>query len=808
MKTLVGEVLTSPKMIGSVSVVKSLSGNVGAKTISVGEDGATFIPSVSEDGVISWTNDKELSNPQPVNIKGSKGDDGVSPIVTVEEIAGGHRVTITDKDGSKAFDVMDGVDGGGGDGGTSVPSDWLAAPGESGHVLNRTHYDEIVVEGGTIFPAADVKFNTSMAMLTGLNTDDVVSGGEYIVSWNGTTYKCTAFLLSEADPYSLVIGNGYLLGGNVDTGEPFCLSDIGSFVCAITKTNSAPETVRIQVDAVRKVVTHKLDPRFLPDGIGGGEQADLNAAEGEPGHVLNRTHWVEHVEVLPETSLTLNAGEDYFLLSDNLNLIIGREYTVKWNGVEYTCTATAVEDANELLFVALGNLAESDFPAVASDEPFLIAEAAADDSFLEIHPLDDSTSLTISIRENIVRKLDNKYLDMDWIPSKVGRVILEEQTVENGRLEAIDAQYRVNGTPIIVYVNGVPHETKIVVEGYECYANFTAMDSVSIHGEVSLVFNDLATVIYLTNLNGQNVKICLAEYEKIPQEYLPDNNAVQYTEQTLTEEQKAQARQNIGAAAVGDSGGSGGVTSWNDLPGKPFGSEFVDILPETTVDIDSDAGFGVIPAELALEVGKEYAIMYNGVEYRVSNGMEFGGQFYIGNIGVLAEGLPITEEPFVIVYSIIGEDDAGNSLYGWAIVPLDGSASVTLSIRGEVVTQIPDKYIPSRACVIDVDIGSHRSFFIDIDTTELVDALLYDLPIYVNIKKEYMKDNIIERLQAWPTTSTVVLLDVDIANIKDYVNFMLASGAEKSNFPIVLNALTVDGTAVEIITININTNET
>lgn len=41
-----------------------------------GDDGATFTPSVSSEGVISWTNDKNLDNPTPVNIKGPKGDIG------------------------------------------------------------------------------------------------------------------------------------------------------------------------------------------------------------------------------------------------------------------------------------------------------------------------------------------------------------------------------------------------------------------------------------------------------------------------------------------------------------------------------------------------------------------------------------------------------------------------------------------------------------------------------------------------------------------------------------------------------------
>ena len=41
-----------------------------------GEPGTTFTPSVSEAGVISWTNDGGLENPTPVNIKGPRGDQG------------------------------------------------------------------------------------------------------------------------------------------------------------------------------------------------------------------------------------------------------------------------------------------------------------------------------------------------------------------------------------------------------------------------------------------------------------------------------------------------------------------------------------------------------------------------------------------------------------------------------------------------------------------------------------------------------------------------------------------------------------
>lgn len=41
-----------------------------------GEDGATFIPYVSDEGILSWTNDKGLKNPASVNIMGPRGLQG------------------------------------------------------------------------------------------------------------------------------------------------------------------------------------------------------------------------------------------------------------------------------------------------------------------------------------------------------------------------------------------------------------------------------------------------------------------------------------------------------------------------------------------------------------------------------------------------------------------------------------------------------------------------------------------------------------------------------------------------------------
>lgn len=55
---------------------------------------------------------------------GEAGTDGVSPTINVAEITGGHRLTITNASGTQTVDVMDGKDGADGTGGTAAAADW------------------------------------------------------------------------------------------------------------------------------------------------------------------------------------------------------------------------------------------------------------------------------------------------------------------------------------------------------------------------------------------------------------------------------------------------------------------------------------------------------------------------------------------------------------------------------------------------------------------------------------------------------------------------------------------------------------
>lgn len=79
--------------------------------VNGGADGATFIPSVSSDGVLSWTNNKGYTNPTSVNIKGADGKDGkdgvnganiVSTVLQGQDANGGNIYKQTFSNGATA----------------------------------------------------------------------------------------------------------------------------------------------------------------------------------------------------------------------------------------------------------------------------------------------------------------------------------------------------------------------------------------------------------------------------------------------------------------------------------------------------------------------------------------------------------------------------------------------------------------------------------------------------------------------------------------------------------------------------------
>lgn len=184
---------------------------------------------------------------------------------------------------------------------------------------------------------------------------------------------------------------------------------------------------------------------------------------------VDRTHWVEQgemVEILPETTLTVD-DDGIAQAAPTGEMVPGETYIINWNGTEYECTTVMGEG------YMFGNLG-----ATEAGEPFM--GAFGPEGFIEegspaiiaFIPIDGSTEFTVSVykRSETVHKLDNKYLDLDWLPTGKKEFLIPEQSVAATELfdsamymgdcsvgEAISFPVGVN-TPVYICVNGVEYE--------------------------------------------------------------------------------------------------------------------------------------------------------------------------------------------------------------------------------------------------------------------------------------------------------------------------------------------------------------
>ena len=322
-----------------------------------------------------------------------------------------------------------------------------------GYVKNRTHWKEVISEKAEILPNTTVSFKSEMSSVTGIGKNHITEGVTYIVTWNGKKYECIAHKYG----YDLYLGNSALVGDTEnDTGEPFTFEAFGATSCYIYKNTNTAEDVTFRVETPDNVVYHKLDGNYLPEG--------LPYTDGGM------------VEILPETQ-PIRQGENEYMIADVIRgMEVGGIYTVTYNGVEYECSA-AEGDFDGITVLTLGNGSAIGFPGV-TDDPFfaiILPEEIAEESggggiFIS---LDDATSVTLSISGNggTVHKLDNKYLDLGWIPNYKRVQVAAEKTVTPGSnvpkeneygFPDLNASMVYEGQKLIIVWNGTEYKATVV----------------------------------------------------------------------------------------------------------------------------------------------------------------------------------------------------------------------------------------------------------------------------------------------------------------------------------------------------------
>ena len=365
-----------------------------------------------------------------------------------------HALTINGKtyDGSSAVSVT--VEGG---------ADWNAANGQPGHVLNRTHYVEI----DTVLLNDTVTFTAGSCYLNGpyLDADEVqlVAGASYAINYNGAVDECVA--VDDGD-------GSVWLRPNLPAEIQYVRANLDEGVSAemIIWPSEGLDATEADVKIVlTSEIIHKLDKKFLPDDIGGGMgSADWNAAEGEPGHVKHRTHWidVDIVEILPETQAKIQSSQYDEALSfvPLLEVKQGDIITVAINGMEYKCAAQAFQ--NNMYVFGDGNY--FGFGNSGAGEPFCVLYMAGSNSGVYV-----KQDCTISIYKDnsIIHKLDPKFLPeinpfgdrvvfvhLDLVNMKLSHTLAElDALVSEGKSFFVPEQPQATVTPgmEMIYVDAV-----------------------------------------------------------------------------------------------------------------------------------------------------------------------------------------------------------------------------------------------------------------------------------------------------------------------------------------------------------------
>lgn len=138
--------------------------------------------------------------------------------------------------------------------------------------------------------------------------------------------------------------------------------------------------------------------------------SDWNAAEGEPGHVLNRTHWAEGDVTLYEMDGEWDSETSCFYYNNAIPLQEGETYIVYWDGVPYTCIAFAYYDG-----ISIGDPTVEDPEwEQSSGEPFIFY-GSSNHTTVVASDFETNHTFTVQAGAEKIHKLDDKFLpNPDW----------------------------------------------------------------------------------------------------------------------------------------------------------------------------------------------------------------------------------------------------------------------------------------------------------------------------------------------------------------------------------------------------------
>ena len=257
------------------------------------KDGTTYVPSVSDEGIISWTNKEGLPNPDPVNIKGAQGEpgtpgepgqpgvDGQAATIQIGEVTTlepGQPATVTNTGTDTAaildFGIPRGEDGtGGGDTiivtatGTTIqltdssdrPLQGLTIYGKSQQVQTTGAQllaaPEEQVEGTTSYHYVNGILSTTGAgddVATTFSGKFVLPAGTYTFSGEAKKTQYTTISLVDSSGTSITTGGNLSFATNAKPEKEIVLTEEKTVFLKVwtnTAATDANNTIKLMLNA-------------------------------------------------------------------------------------------------------------------------------------------------------------------------------------------------------------------------------------------------------------------------------------------------------------------------------------------------------------------------------------------------------------------------------------------------------------------------------------------------------------------------------------------------------------------------------
>ena len=327
------------------------------------------------------------------------------------------------------------------------------------------------------------------------------------------------FHMKKAESYATSASSDAVAAGN-KAGEAYASANSAASSASAAKASetAAAEYAEQAKTAAGGGVSSWNDLQDIPDTLAYIEEGD------------------ELVEILPDYTITEENMDADMAGIPRLGLVAGNTYTVTLQGTEYTCVAWEVTEGG-MTAVGLGDIytaMEGQVGSAPTGEPFLLMEyppeiAAEQGVNVVAQPLVEMEFpivFSITGKAVTVHKLDNRCLDLDWLPTANYQTVVPMGEYDNGTQVNSAIVPAVGGNAKVVY-DGEPYNLTICdlgANGLSYVGNgYLVLETVANTGEPFVVVGAQGVLqIKFADENSHSFGAEIANIDKIPEYFLPE----------------------------------------------------------------------------------------------------------------------------------------------------------------------------------------------------------------------------------------------------------------------------------------------